>query len=358
MVTRKQVPHDTRLPGSITVTVDAVHENPQSRRDAELTVHDTDGAELTIILWATHEIDQTWDSGATYELTGARGKRYSNKTGPKVEVHSTSAFEVREIECPDSTRICVLGDTHVGYRHRKRSNQAAWSYDVDNRQTFRTALRRARSQNADAVIHAGDIFDHKTTQSDLETVFDAVTKTCEQGIYFYFVHGNHDMAAGRRLLERLTTEHQECIHLSTEATPLAGREIALTGYGIDHTGTEVSPLAPDSRFKTVGSLVILVLHDTPFPVLDDQHNTIYSQEQLNLQDFLETSTVTPDLIIAGHMHVGSEGTVPDTEVPVVTTGPTARISDSTADNEPSTWRLTVTDSDIRVDRQPLKSDPD
>jgi DNA repair exonuclease SbcCD nuclease subunit len=189
----------------------------------------------------------------------------------------------------------------------------------------------------------------------LDTVFEAVKKTCEQGISFYFVHGNHDMADGRRILERLTTEHEECIHLSTEATSLAGREIALTGYGIDHTGTEVSPLAPDSQFKTVGSLVVLVFHDTPFPIVDDQKKTIYRQEQLNLQNFLEASTVMPDLIIAGHMHVGSEGTVLDTEVPVVTTGPTARISDSTADNEPSTWRLTVSDSDIGVDRQPLKS---
>jgi len=44
MVTRGEVPHDERLPGSITVTVDEIRTNPAPRRDAELTARDEDGA--------------------------------------------------------------------------------------------------------------------------------------------------------------------------------------------------------------------------------------------------------------------------------------------------------------------------
>ena len=353
MVTRDEVPHDKRLSGSITVTVDEVRTNPKPRRDTELTVRDEDGAELTVVIWETHKINQSWEEGATYELSGARGKRYSTRSETTVEVQSTKAFSAQKINQTDATRLCVVGDTHVGYRHRPRSNKAAWSYNVDNRETFTKVLRRAQNKDVDAVIHAGDIFDHETTQSDLDTVHREVTRMCEQDIAFYFVQGNHDKEDGRGLLKRLTEEQSECIRLTTEETSISGGGKSLNTYGYDHTGTELPPLSPDHQFSTVGLPNILVIHDTLFPVVDEQNVNIYSPEQLDLRDFLSESTVAPDLIITGHLHVGSEGTVRDYDVPVLTTGPTAPISDSTEDNEPSTWLLTATDSEISLDRQPI-----
>jgi predicted phosphodiesterase len=353
MVTRDEVPHDRRLSGSITVTVDEVQTNPKSRRDAELSVHDEDGAELTVVIWETHEIDQSWEEGATYELSGARGKRYSTRSGARVEVQSTKAFEAQKVNQTDPTRICVVGDTHVGYRHRPRSKKASWSYDVDNRETFTKTLQRVRNQNVDAVIHAGDIFDHNTTQSDLDAVYEEVTSICEQGIGFYFVQGNHDEDAGRRLLKRLTAERSDCIRLTTQKTSISVTGESLNAYGYDHSGTQLPSLSPDHQFRTLGVPDILVIHDTPFPVVDEQNEIIYSPEQLDLRDFLTESTVTPDLIIAGHLHVGSEGIVRDHDVPVLTTGPTAPISDSTENNEPSAWLLTATDSGIDLERQPV-----
>jgi predicted phosphodiesterase len=353
MVTRDAVPHDQRLAGSITVTVDEVRTNPKSRRDAELSVRDEDGAELTVVIWETHEINQSWDEGATYALTGARGKRYSTPSGTTVEVQSTKAFSAQKVNETDTTRICVVGDTHVGYRHRPRSNKALWNYNVDNRETLTKALRRARNQDVDAVIHAGDVFDHETTQSDLDTVHREVTRTCEHGIAFYFVQGNHDKEHGRRLLKQLTEEQSECIRLTTDETSISGKGKSLNTYGYDHSGTDLPPLSPDHQFSTLGLPNILVIHDTPFPVVDEQNVDIYSPEQLDLRDFLSESTLAPDLIIAGHLHVGSKGTVRDHDVPVLTTGPTAPISDSTEDNEPSTWLLTATDSEISLDRQPI-----
>ena len=92
---------------------------------------------------------------------------------------------------------------------------------------------------------------------------------------------------------------------------------------------------------------------SPFPVVNEQNVEIYSPEQLDLRDFLSESTVEPDLMIDGYLHVGIEGTVRDYDVSVLTIGPTAPISDSIEDNEPFTWLLTATDSEISLDRQPV-----
>ena len=142
MITRDGVPHDERLPESITVTVDEVRTNPAPRRDAELTVRDEDGAELTVVIWETHEIDQSWKVGVTYELSGTRGKRYPTESGTTVEVQSTKAFVAKRVSMNDETRILVLGDTHVGYRHRPRSEKPAWAGEVNAREVFTRCLER------------------------------------------------------------------------------------------------------------------------------------------------------------------------------------------------------------------------
>jgi hypothetical protein len=98
---------------------------------------------------------------------------------------------------------------------------------------------------------------------------------------------------------------------------------------------------------------LLVIHDTPYPVVDEEGEQIYTPEHLDLQDFLSESTLRPDLIISGHMHVGSEGVVSDCGVPVLTTGPTAPINSSKEDNEPSTWLLSVSGTTPAISRQPL-----
>lgn len=114
MVTRDEVPHDRRLSGSITVTVDEIRTNPKPRRDAELSVHGEDGAELTVVIWETHEIDQSWKEGTSYELTGARGKRYPTGSGTRVEVQSTKAFSVQQVTTNDATRVSRA------WRHARR----------------------------------------------------------------------------------------------------------------------------------------------------------------------------------------------------------------------------------------------
>jgi DNA repair exonuclease SbcCD nuclease subunit len=207
--------------------------------------------------------------------------------------------------------------------------------------------------DVDAIIHAGDVFDHNTSQSDLDTVHKEVTRTCEQEIPFYFIRGNHDETSGRQLLNRLTAEQSKCCRLTTEETFIHGEGTSAITYGYDNSGGQLPPLSPDHYLRTLPMPDLLVIHDTPYPVVDEEGEQIYNPEHLDLQDFLAESTLTPDLIISGHMHMGGEGTVRNCDVPVLTTGPTAPINSSTEDNEPSTWLLSVSGTTPVINRQPL-----
>lgn len=64
----------------------------------------------------------------------------------------------------DQTQFLVLGDTHVGYRHRSTSKKSKWADSADDLVEFRRAMSLARDLQVDAVIHAGDVFDHQNTQ--------------------------------------------------------------------------------------------------------------------------------------------------------------------------------------------------
>lgn len=348
MVTRDGVPHDRRLSGSITVTVDQVRVNPKSRRDAELTVRDEDEVELTVIIWETHEVDQLWEEGATYELSGARGKRYSTGRGTSVEVQSTKAFRAQQVTTNDETRVLVLGDTHVGYRHRPHSAKPAWAREINASEVFTRCLERARDLGVDAVIHAGDVFDHENTQGDRNAVRQAISQTVEAGIPFYYVFGNHDDDNGRTLLA------------STPGDPLGAKtstvtESLVTLLGVDHCGKSFPTTVPNLSLAESTGANVLVIHESPHPVVDETGTLLYQTDgnKADISTFLDSTAFDVDLIVTGHIHVAAHTSVQGHDIPVLVTGPTVPISSYEKDSNPSTWLLTATNSGIDLDRQPM-----
>lgn len=348
MVTRDEVPHDKRISGSITVTVDEVRTNPQPKRDAELSVRDEDGAELTVVIWETHEIDQSWEEGASYELTGARGKRYPAGSGTRVEVQSTKAFSARRVTTNDTTRVLVLGDTHVGYRHRSPSDKSAWAGNVNACEVFVRCLERARDLDVDAVIHAGDVFDHENTRGDRNAVRQAISRTVGAGIPFYYVFGNHDDKKGRKLLKSTSG-----IHLA-EATSQIGEQ-SVNSLGIDHSGQGFPTTAPDASIDMLLGKNILIVHESLHPIVDGSGSLLYQKDpnRANISKFIESADFDIDLIVTGHLHVADRPHVQGHDIPVLVTGPTVPISSYEKDSNPSTWLLTATDSGIDLERQPV-----
>jgi len=346
MVTRDEVPHDKRLSGSITVTVDEVRTNPKPRRDTELTVRDEDGAELTVVIWETHKISQSWEEGATYELSGARGKRYSTRSETRVEIQSTKAFSAQRVTTNDTTRVLVLGDTHVGYRHRSPSDKSAWAGSVNACEVFVRCLERACELDVDAVIHAGDVFDHGNTQRDRDTVRQAISQTVETGIPFYYVFGNHDGQKGRELLKSTSGTH-----LAEAMSPT--EESSINFLGIDHSGQSFPTTAPDASINMLLDKNALVIHESPHPVVDEAGSLLYQKDpnRADVSPFIESVGFDIDLLITGHLHVADQPRVRGHDIPVLVTGPTVPISSYDKDSNPSTWLLTATSSGINIERQ-------
>jgi predicted phosphodiesterase len=348
MVTRDEVPHDRRLSGSITVTIDEVGTNPKSRRDAELSVRDEDGAELTVVIWETHEISQSWNEGATYVLTGARGKRYSTPSGTRVEVQSTKAFSAQQVSANNATHILVLGDTHVGYRHRSPSEKSAWAGKVNACEVFIRCLERARDLDVDAVVHAGDVFDHGNTQGDRNAVVQAISRTVGAGIPFYYVFGNHDDEKGRNLLTSTPG-----IHLTEATSPVGSSSVNLRG--VDHSGQSFPTTAQGGPIDMLLAKTALVIHESPHPVVDRSGSLLYQNDpnRADILPYIESADFDIDLIVTGHLHVADRPRVRDHDIPVLVTGPTVPISSYEGDSNPSTWLLTATSSEINLERQPV-----
>jgi len=348
MLTRDDVPHDRRLPGSIIVQVDEIRTNPKPRRDAELTVTDVDGAALRVIIWETHKIDQSWEVGATYELTGARGKRYSKAGDTTVEAHSTKSFIARQVTTNDATRVLVIGDTHVGYRHRASSNKPTWARNVDARKVFVRCLKQARELNVDSVIHVGDVFDHKNTQEDRNAVRQAILQTINAGITFYYIFGNHDNDKAKRLLKSTPGIHLAEAITSTE-------ESSVNLLGVDHCGESFPSKPPNASIDLLLEKNILVIHESPHPVVDDSGSLLYQDggDRANLAGFVDAAHFGIDLVVTGHLHVAKQASIQGYDIPVLVTGPTIPISQYEKDSNPSTWLLTVTSSEIGIIRQPV-----
>jgi predicted phosphodiesterase len=325
-----------------------VRVNPKSRRDAELTVRDEDGAELTVIIWETHEVDQLWEEGATYELSGARGKRYSTGRGTSVEVQSTKAFAAKRVSTSDETCVLVLGDTHVGYRHRLRSAKPAWAREVNARDVFARCFERARDLGVDAVIHAGDVFDHENTQGDRNAVRQAISQTVGAGIPFYYVFGNHDDENGRTLLASTPGNH-----LGAKTSTVT--ESLVTLLGVDHCGKSFPTTVPNLSLAESTGANVLVIHESPHPVVDETGTLLYQTDgnKADISTFLDSTAFDVDLIVTGHIHVAAHTSVQGHDIPVLVTGPTVPISSYEKDSNPSTWLLTATSSGLDLDRQPM-----
>ena len=349
MVTREDLRHNKRVPGSLEVTIQDINTDPKSPRDVELEVTDTNDKKLEIIIWKKHDVSGDLTVGETYEITGGRAKRYDTSSGTRVVVSSNRDFSVERMDtAAEPTELLVIGDTHVGYRHRKAADKPSWEKTVDNRATFSQSLARARDLKVDGVIHAGDVFDHNPNTGDREHVLQETKKTVSSGVPVYFVRGNHDNQAGNRTLSQ-----SPAVHIGGKRVSI-GPEPVQVG-GLDYCAGEVSSLPLEGDLETFLNPSILVIHDTPYPAVDEAGVPIYRNDtnKLDLSGFLGSAGDWLDLIVAGHMHVGIEGSIEGSNIPLLVTGPTGPISSYIEENQPSTWLLTYSDGRMDVERQPL-----
>lgn len=349
MFAQVEIPQNDRLSEPIAVTVADVTNTANDRVDCVVTVRDEIGAELPLTIWTTHEIGIDWEPGTQYLLDGVRGNRWNRGGTTECKLSSTADLTAIPTKA-DSHRFLLVGDTHVGYRHRLDADKPSWARGVDNRSTFRSVFQKATELDVDGIIHAGDIFDHTTDRTDHETVTEATSAwTSETGRSFSFVFGNHDVETDRDRLRKLEATTRGVNHLPS------GGNIGLPNIdviGIDYQGDVPAHIADRG---SAARHTIVVIHETPYPVVDGSGTYRYKEGRLNLRKCLDRLNAEVDLVVAGHMHVAERGWVEGTDVPVVVTGPTASISAYERDNEPSVWLLDVTTDEITIERHRLEN---
>ena len=79
---------------TLTVTVLDHNPNPGSKRDARLQVALTDGTEVPLDIWSTHDLSLDWTVGETYTIEQARHKSWETSTGTGHQLSSTKDLRV------------------------------------------------------------------------------------------------------------------------------------------------------------------------------------------------------------------------------------------------------------------------
>jgi len=125
--------------------------------------------------------------------------------------------------------------------------------------------------------------------------------------------------------------------------------------GLDYGAGEFSSPPPEDDADEEVSASILVLHDTPYPAVDENGSPIHRSDpnHLGLRKFLDSAGDWLDVVVSGQLHVGSRGSIAGYETPLLVTGPTAEISKSTQENDPSIWLVTVSNGEVQTERQGL-----
>lgn len=208
---------------------------------------------------------------------------------------------------------------------------------------------KVRMSNIIAILNNhGDVFDHEITREDRDHVREEIQRTHDAGVPVYYTHGNHDNDAGNKTLRR-----GPGVHIGGESVVLGDDAVRISG--LDYGAGEFSSPPPEGAGDDESSVSILVLHDTPYPAVDENGSPIHRTDpnHLDLREFLDSADEWLDLIVLGHLHVGSCASIAGYETPLLVTGPTAEISTSTQENNPSTWLVTVSEGEVQVGRQRL-----
>lgn len=318
-----------------------------SGRRAIVTAEDFGNNRIRLIDFEGANLDHQWQQDQVYEVSDCQVAKGSDGYKYQLEPSKRSTVELVG-HLSSGFRIFVLGDTHVGYRNRADADKKKAGRNTDCREVFLECLNRARSQRADIVVHAGDVFDHENTKHDREVVIEAIDDLARDGIPFCYIYGNHDDEKAKNALEA-----SRGIHLDQVPKTFDDRSIRL--IGIDHTAGDF-PDQPSVSPKTLHSTTnIVVIHETPYPILDDVGQTIYDMKVgvADIAPFFDNADFPIDYLIAGHQHLPRVGSIVRSDTEVLVTGSPASLRSPDQENPFSTWMVRVSGEESSLERHPL-----
>jgi len=229
------------------------------------------------------------------------------------------------------TRVIHTGDTHVGYQQ----------YNVPDRRddfldAFRQVVRDAIADDADAVVHAGDLFhDRRPALADIMGTLTVLEELSEADIPFLAVVGNHEAKRDAQWLDLY-----ESLGLATrlDDEPTVVGDTAF--YGLDFVPrSQRDDLDYDFAAHDADSAA-LVTHGLFQP---------FDYGDWDAEEILAESSVTFDAMLLGDNHDPGKQQVEDAWVTYC--GSTERASAS--EREDRGYNIVTFDDEVRITRRGL-----
>ncbi|OYR40766.1 hypothetical protein DJ82_06655 [Halorubrum sp. Ib24] len=160
---------------TLTVTVLDHDPNPGSKRDVRLKLALTDGTEVPLDIWSTHDLSLDWTVGDTYTIEQARHKSWDTSTGTGHQLSSTKDFRLTPADAgvtgtnphtnPPSQSSADTSPTFG--RTRDTSTSSEKSASSSGRSQGGSSGTPSRSDLRDAIQHVAETIDRPLKASDV-----------------------------------------------------------------------------------------------------------------------------------------------------------------------------------------------
>ena len=194
-------------------------------------------------------------------------------------------------------KIVHTADTHLGSRQYHSDVRRQDFFD-----SFEKVIDDAVENKADAVIHAGDLFDNRNpTIEDLSETILILSKLKDAGIPFLGIIGNHESKQNTQWLD-IFESMELAQRLGNKPTIVENEKICLCFYGVDNLS---APRLASFDFSIYSDEIppeedgkkrfnILALHQLIEPVLPGQ--------PLSCDDFTDNIQIPFDAVLLGDNH--------------------------------------------------------
>lgn len=197
-----------------------------------------------------------------------------------------------------------IGDTHLG----KRQYRSDLRYE-DFFDTFKEVVEYAKTENVDAVIQTGDLFD--SPDPSLKTIHRCISVLSElEEIPFYAIVGNHERKREGQWLDILN-KLDNATRLSSDPTVLQTTEESVALYGIDAVrkpqweSTDLSLTKPNQEVDHS----IVCMHELVSPPIQVDESSSQSLDTYDTTSILERFGMPIDVLALGDYHHPIESTV-------------------------------------------------
>lgn len=228
-----------------------------------------------------------------------------------------------------TTKIYHISDTHLG-KNQYNSDVR----EVDYARAFESAVDDAIEDNADVVLHTGDLFDDRTPSTkSVSYAFKILKKLDDKNIPFLGIVGNHERKWDSQWLDLF--QNLDTVHRLDTDPYIVNDEVAFYGYDSIRE-TEWKNIDFDLEDPNKNLVNIVCMHELFVELMSPR------KADREVQEVISRLNIKPDLMPLGDYHASVEKEV--SGVPVFYAGATERTSSTQRD--PTYRKIIVEDRKV------------